>query len=81
MYIGMTERGRRVVEETLIQAVESLAFVAGKTFIECVTVSHRTAEPRKWYVYDSQARADLDAAKGDDDRIAWFAIVEEDDKR
>jgi hypothetical protein len=80
MYIGMTERGRRVAEESLTQAVESLAFICGRTFIQCVTVQHRTCVPRKWYVYDSQARVDLDAVKGDDDRIAWFAVIVEDRK-
>jgi hypothetical protein len=73
-YEGVTERGRRVSEDSLQAAVESLAFVANRDPRDCMT---RQGTNGTWYVYDSQEALDSDAAQASEhDREKWFAFVE-----
>lgn len=57
-FVGTTERGRIVRDESLVACVDSLAFVMGRDTAELVTV-HGPGE-RTWRVYPDQASVDAD---------------------
>lgn len=78
IYLGQTERGRMVRELSLLDCVEALAFVANKSFHECVTfyVEAWGVCGEKWYVYEDTAALDRDReANGTVERVNWFAII------
>lgn len=73
-YEGVTNRGRRVSEDSLQEAVESLAFVANRDASKCVTLQDGDG---CWYVYPSQGELDADGPSKmfSNERIRWFAFI------
>lgn len=64
-YVGCTERGRTVRDETIEMCLDSLAFTMNRTTADLVLVA--TSET-SWNVYPDQASAD---ARGAD----WIATI------
>lgn len=76
VYVGETERGRRVREDSLQECVASLAFVANKDPAQVVTLERPVLGRALWLVYENQAELDRDLERQSGDTMnAWFAAI------